>query len=272
MREYKSEITLSQNGRGMWDLDTSKGCSSGLKDNPGGCYGDCYAARLAKIYGINFSKTILRHFRNRAHERQIIKKINSINASFIRIGSSGDPSENWEHAFSIIRKISKINKEIVIITRHWATIPDEYLGELNAYKICINTSISALDEPDQLNKCLAQYKRLKPFCRSVLRIVSCDFNKANETGNRLSIIQESLFLNDLTLDTVFRPSKNSKFILDGIINVKKSKFLGKTAYISKYNKKTYLGKCSTCVEQCGVFNDKLRRRPYLMQQQLFTHP
>ena len=49
--------------------------------------------------------------------------------------------------------------------------------------------------------------------------------------------------------------KNNKLVKDGIINVKKSKFLGKNALISKYNKKTYLGKCSTCKEMCGIKMD-----------------
>ena len=42
MRTYKNIISLSKNGRGIWDLDTIKGCESGLLENDKGCYNDCY--------------------------------------------------------------------------------------------------------------------------------------------------------------------------------------------------------------------------------------
>ena len=99
---------------------------------------------------------------------------------------------------------------------------------------------------------LEQYERLKPYCKSVLRIVSFDFNKENEEGLEFSKIQERLFKNQNVLDTVFRSSKSNDLVKNGIINVKKSKFLGKNALISKYNKKTYFGNCKNCLEMCGV--------------------
>ena len=40
-----------------------------------------------------------------------------------------------------------------------------------------------------------------------------------------------------------------------VINIKKVKFLGKKRLASKFNNKTYLGNCSTCLEQCGSFMD-----------------
>lgn len=261
MKTYKTIITLNKNDRGIWDLDTSKGCSSGLQNDKRGCYGDCYAARSAKIYGIDFSKTVLRDFKSVAHQRQIIKKINKIPASFIRLGCSGDPSENWQHTLSILAKISKVNKEIVIITRHWTTLTNEQLIELNKYNLCVNTSVSALDNQEQRQNSIEQYNRIKPYCKSLLRIVSCDFNKENETGLMLSKIQDELFKNEQTIDTVFRPTKNNKFVLDGIINIKISKFLGHKSIVSKLNPKAYLGKCETCKEQCGIFKDKLRTKP-----------
>ncbi len=33
MKTYKNIITLNKNDRGIWDLDTSKGCASGLKND-----------------------------------------------------------------------------------------------------------------------------------------------------------------------------------------------------------------------------------------------
>lgn len=270
MSFYRDTITLSKNDRGIWDLDPSKGCASGLAESDKGCYDECYAAKGAKIYGREFNKTVLRYFKGRSHLRQIIDQINEIDMPFIRMGCSGDPSENWEHTFSILEKIKHVNEEIVIITKHWNLIPDLYLDKLKSYNVCINTSVSALDNPTRLTKCLSQYNRLKPYCKSALRIVSCDFNTDNPKGLELSIIQESLFKNDIVIDTVFRVSKDNQLIKDGIIKVKNARFMKGVALVSKYNRKTYFGKCGTCKEKCGVFDEKIRQTPKLIQADLFN--
>jgi hypothetical protein len=262
MKTYKNIISLSKNERGIWDLDTIKGCKSGLIENANGCYNDCYAYKTAKRYGIDFSKSIERHFENELHKKSIIKQIERIDMPFIRIGCSGDPSENWEHTISIIKQLKESSqlslfdisskKQIVIITRHWETLTDKQLIELQKYNICINTSVSALDNESLINKSLTEYERLKPYCKSVLRIVSCDFNEHNLIGKQKAEIQRKLFKNDLTIDTVFRPSKNNIFVKDEIINVKKMGFMKSKALVSKYNKKAFLGKCENCLEMCGL--------------------
>ena len=262
MRTYKDIISLSKNERGIWDLDTIKGCKSGLEENEKGCYNDCYAYKTAKRYGIDFSKSIERNFENEAHKKSIIRQIEKIDMPFIRIGCAGDPSENWEHTIKIIKQIKESSqlslfdisskKQIVIITRHWNILTDEQLNKISKYNICINTSVSALDNNDLINIALEQYERLKPFCKSILRIVSCDFNEENEIGKQKSEIQRKLFKNKSTIDTVFRPSKNNDFVKDGIINVKKMSFMNSKQLISKMNKKAFIGKCQNCLEMCGL--------------------
>lgn len=262
MREYKPIISLSKNNRGIWDLDTVKGCESGLLHNQGGCYGDCYAYKTAKRYGIDFSKSINRHFRNKKHLNSIIKKIEKIDMPFIRIGCSGDPSEDWDHTIYIINQIrnnSQLNlfdlkskKQIVIITRHWNVLTDKQLNEMKNFNLVVNTSISALDKPELIEKCLSQYERIKPFCKSVLRVVTADFNLQNEIGHKLHKIQQKLMSNEGFIDTVFRPSFNNIFLTQGIINAKKMAFMKSTSLVSKYNKKTFLGKCNNCLEMCGL--------------------
>lgn len=262
MKQYKNLISLSKNGRGIWDLDTIKGCASGVKENVNGCYGDCYALKTAKRYGIDFSKSIERGFKNESHKKEIINKIEKVDMPFIRIGCSGDPSENWQHTINIIDQIRNKKqlslfdisspKQIVIITRHWNVLTDEQLNELKKFNVCINTSVSALDNVDLMNKCLKQYNRLKPFCKSVLRVVTCDFNQSNDTGNEKAEIQKSLLLNKGYIDTVFRPSKTNPLILNGVINVKKMSFMKNKTLVSKFNKKAYLGKCYNCLEMCGL--------------------
>lgn len=251
MKHYSNKIALIRNSRGIYCLDTSIGCATGMQTE-GGCYNDCYAARSAKLYGYDFATTILRHFASERHKRQVIQQINKVRLDFVRIGCSGDPSENWQHTFEVLKVISKSNKQIVIITKHWTLLTDEQLQLLTRMNICINTSVSALDNPEQIAKNVEQYTRIKPFCRSVLRIVSCDFSLGNETGHKLFKVQSELFKNEDTLDTVFRPSKNNPLITNGVINVTKGLFNGKKQLMSKFNKKTFTGKCSNCHQMCGV--------------------
>lgn len=252
MKPYGSKISLVRNGRGVYCIDTTMGCASGLKENSKGCYGDCYAARIAKRYGHDFNTTILRQFESQQHKREILNQIDSIKMPFIRIGASGDPSEDWQHTIEIIKVLSRCNKEIVIITRHWTLLTDHQLEYLSTLNICINTSVSAVDNDQMLSRSIEQYNRIKPYCKSILRIISCDFNLNNETGKRLSEVQHWLFKNENTLDTVFRPSKNNPFVTSGIINVKEEVFNGKKCLASKFNRKTYMGKCGSCKEMCGV--------------------
>ena len=73
MQEYTNKITLSQNSRGIYSIDPSMGCASGMALNTKGCYNDCYAARYSKKYGYDFSKTVLRFFENESHKHKIIK-------------------------------------------------------------------------------------------------------------------------------------------------------------------------------------------------------
>ena len=262
MKKYKPVITLTKNKRGIWDLDTVKGCKSGIDNNPNGCYGDCYALKTAKRYGIDFSSPVDRHFKNEQHRKQIVKQIEKIDMPFIRIGCSGDPSENWMHTFSIIDKIKNENqlslfdaaskKQIVIITRHWNVMTDLQLLQLSKYNICVNTSVSAMDDNTLIEKSISQYERLKPHCKSILRVVTADFNEENEAGKLMAEIQRKLLKHTGVIDTVFRPSSKNTLVTDGVIKVKKMAFMKSIALVSKFNKKTFLGKCENCLEMCGL--------------------
>lgn len=123
MKTYGKKIALIRNSRGVYCIDSIMGCPSGM-DQEGGCYGDCYAARTAKRYGIDFTKAVLRDFEHEGHKAQILSQISRIKMPFIRLGASGDPSENWEHTMKVLRVLSMANTEIVIITRHWALLND----------------------------------------------------------------------------------------------------------------------------------------------------
>ena len=263
MKQYSDTITLIKNSRGVWDLDTSKGCSSGIAHNSKGCYGDCYACSNANRYGIDFSKTVLRYFESEKHRYNIIDQINHIDMPFVRIGVTGDPSENWSHTLNICENILQCKmvlykmyiKTIVIITKHWNNLTDVQLLRLSKLNVCVNTSVSALDEINLLSNRLTQYNRLKKYCKSVLRIISCSFNLNSQIGEGLNVIQNNLFMNEYVLDTVLRVSPNNTYVLNRVINIEKVKFMDKLSWASVLNKNTYLGKCSKCPEMCGlIFN------------------
>lgn len=255
MREYKEKITLAKNGRGIYTLDTIIGCNSGLKEDKKGCFSECYAAKNARIYGYDFSKNVLRKFESVKHLKAMIKKINNLDFPFIRVGNSGDPSENWEHTISILEQLKDTNKEFVIITKHWHRLNLEQLNRIKSLNICINTSISALDK--NLHEQIEQYKLLKNYCKSVLRCVSFNFNTKNKKGLEYSIIQDWIFNNYDVLDTVFRCNKSNRLYKEGIINIKETKFLGRKCFVSKFNPKTYFGNCDNCLEKCGIYYESI---------------
>jgi len=252
MREFANKITLIKNFRGVYDLDTSKGCYSGILNNPKGCYNDCYAARYSKKYGYDFSKTKLRYFETEKHKQSIIRQINKIDMPFIRIGVTGDPSENWEHTLNIIDSINECEKQIILITKHWNLLTLKQLSKLSNYNICINTSVSSLDNELLLKHRISQYNTIKKYCKSVLRIISCDFNIKNKLGKKLNIIQNELFDNTNILDTVLRVYKKNEYVLNGIINIEERKFLGKKCNFSIKNKNAYIGYCNKCPDMCGL--------------------
>jgi hypothetical protein len=266
---YKAKITLNKNSRGCYILDTIKGCPGGSLYEEKGCYGSCYAKNIAMRYGFDFEKEIARKFENennqlwmfgladKTHTNKIIREIELVNMPFIRIGEMGDPSVNWRHTISVCREISVAKKKIVIITKHWETIPDNCLKEIERLGLCINTSVSALDNDEELDHRLKQFERLKNCCNSVLRIVSCDFNKEHSDGLDKCFIQNELFKMGNCIDTVFRPSVNNIFVSKNIIKVEKIKFLKATVLASIFNKKTYLGRCDNCPEMCGLKFQKI---------------
>lgn len=267
MRQYSKKITFSKNSRGVYSIDPSIGCNSGCTETDGGCYNDCYAFNNAKRYGYDFSKTVERYFLDDYHLYSIKRAISRIDMPFIRMGTMGDPSENWDHTFSIIRKIRNDiqldffktgSVPIVVITKHWKNLSDLQVNELIGFGgITINTSVSALDRDMVLENSLLQYDRLKNFCNSVLRIVTCDFNLSHPEGDRLNRLQMSLIerCHGVYIDTVFRPSKGNGLVVNGIINTKKKRFIKGIQIVSKKDKQSYLGPCSNCPDMCGIKND-----------------
>jgi hypothetical protein len=264
MKSYKNKITLVENRRGCYILDTVKGCSACV-NKPRGCYGDCYAKNISARYGFDFSKPIDRIFEKEKtgqlyfldfydskHEDKIIYDLKKIKMPFVRIGEMGDPSENWEHTINVCETIKKSGKKIVIITKHLKQIPKHLLKKLRSVEVCINTSISALDSDTEISYRLHQYNMLKKYCNSVLRVVTCEFNVENEEGFIRDKIQKELLKNEKVIDTIFRPSRNNPSVLNKVVKTKKVKFLKSEVLASVYSRNTFFGYCKNCKEMCGI--------------------
>ena len=237
-----------------------------MSHNPNGCYSDCYAARTAKRYGLDFSKSVKRNFRNASHLAGIVRQLKRIDMPFVRIGCSGDPSEDWDHTIGVCLDICEIARaqsefwpllwrgfrnQIVIITRHWNILTEAHLRGMSQMNICVNTSVSAMDSPQEIYRSLSQYARLAPFCKSVLRVITCNFNRNNEHGRFMGEVQSELLRNPNVLETVFRPSPDNELVVSGAIIAKRAKFLSGYGLASKRLENIYFGYCQTCPEKCG---------------------
>jgi len=251
MRRYSKKISLIKNSRGVYDLDTIKGCKQGLSHSPKGCYSNCYAYNIANRYGYDFSKSVIRSFKNKSHEENIKSKIRDIDMPFVRIGVAGDPSECWRHTVDVCEKIKEAGKDIVIITKHWVPMPCSLYSRVKKLGLIINTSISALDG-GLLDYRLKEYEKMKHISKSVLRVVTCDFNDNNTNGLYLKNIQDKIFNSYNFLDTAFRLPDDHYLVKNRVVHIEKVKFLKHSVYASVYNKDVYLGYCKSCPEMCGI--------------------
>jgi hypothetical protein len=243
MKKYLNKIELSKNSRGCWDLDPFKGCVNTKLNNGNGCYGICYAVKIAKSKGYNFSDVIKRYFISDKHFFEIVQKLKKI--PFVRLGVMCDPSFDWEHTLNIVDKIKPYQKNIIIVTKHIKRLNDEQIKRCNG--LIINTSICALDNIKDRKKRLYEYNRLKKYCKSVLRV-----NTANYKEHYLEKIQAELLNNDDVIDTVLRFPKNHILVKKGIINIKRYKFLDSFVYASKHKDDIFFGYCYNCKDLCGA--------------------
>lgn len=251
-REYNPEISAAINEKGVLDADSVKGCYFGIKNNPAGCYGACYAKKIADFRRINFADSVPRYATRPGAMRSVERLLAGYRLPFVRIGTMGDPSHDWPATLYLATALSLSGKQVVIVTKHWLTAAEEILAALGEISAIINTSISALDTPEQRDYRLGEYERYKRFGKSILRIVSCDFNPDHPEGRRLMEIQAGLFLNDRVIDNPLRVGPAYPPVKSGIIRLKKVKDLNKAVWMSKFNDATYTGKCSGCPELCGV--------------------
>jgi hypothetical protein len=253
VKRYLPILTVVENGKGVLDVDTVKGCTLGMQSRPdGGCYGDCYAYKDAKRYGVDFFTSISRKITT-WNRIDIFLAVQNHYATWYRIGVAGDPCHDWENTISVCEELKGTGKVPVIITKHWIPLSDGHLVRLKNVGAVINTSTSGLDTDAQLKYRVKQMQRIKNAgVRSINRIVSCEYGSskwAKEANNK----QNYLMTIKPIIDNPLRSSKSSERVKSGdIILTNRPDAIGGGKFVSLHSQDIYLGTCQDCPDQCGV--------------------
>lgn len=270
MRRYSDRLSAEVNSKGVLDVDTVKGCLA-INDVDGGCYGSCYAAKIANFRGIDFSIPVVRMLHGYTHAKRIEDAVRAAPQGFFRVGTMGDPSFAWDHTINIVTWLAPFAVP-VIVTKHWRLLDDGGLCRLIECGAVLNTSISALDTPAQLAHRERQIRRYAVFGGiSVARIVSCDFNRDTPEGARMATIQDRLFNEHAhIIDNPLRVPRTHRLVDNGVIRVRMMSDLNSMCNISLARNNTYVGKCDQCPDLCGIAScGPAHPRPAAPQRTLF---
>jgi hypothetical protein len=251
--QYLPVLTAAPNRKGVLDVDTVKGCYHGMAAYPGtGCYGACYAATTAKLYGRDFSVSVSRTPAPWSW-RQVWRQVRDFNAAWYRVGTAGDPCHDWENTVEVCELLASTGKHPVIITKHWQTLDDQQLSRLRAVSAVINTSVSALDTSAELRHRLRQIERVKQAgIKSVARVVTCNFGDTDWARER-SYVQNVLLRLSPSIDNPLRIPSNDQRVIDGHLVVDRIAWaVGGGKSVSLHDPNVYLGTCAGCPDQCGA--------------------
>lgn len=253
LKTYLPLISATENQKGVLDVDTVKGCSLGMAARPdGGCYGECYAAKTAARYGIDFSVSVSRKLLPENFKR-IFNIVKKHHATWYRIGVSGDPCHDWENTISVCEQLKGSGKTPVIITKHWIPLTDAQIVRLYDLNAVVNTSTSGLDTDAQIKFRVRQIERLKDFgVKSINRVVTCDFGET-EWAKKCKEKQDYLLTITPIIDNPLRaPKSNRRVLMREIIISRQDGAVGGGKFVSLHSPDVYLGTCDNCPDQCGA--------------------
>ena len=270
-RLYHDSITASVNAKGCMDVDTVKGCSEGMTAEPGGCYGECYAAKIATRYGIDFSTSVPRGFVDRWQHRDIlVRQLRAHPLTWYRIGVMGDPSHAWNHTLAVIRNLRTGERTAVIVTKHWRPLSDDHLSQLLELDVVVHTSASGLDTEARVDHRIRQHERLLHFgVRSLIRLVTCSFGES-EWAAQARHRQDRLLAMGPVIDTPLRVSPDNPRVASGdLLTTRRPDALGGGTLLSLHDPSVFLGNCADCPDQCGVQEEPMSHPPVTDQTYLF---
>lgn len=273
MRQYGPLLTVSENTKGVLDVDTVKGCSLGMVAHPdGGCYGECYAAKIALARGFDFTTSVSRILTQ--HNRgRIAAAVHKHGATWYRVGVNGDPSHDWENTVSVCEQLAIAGKTPVMVTKHWNVATDAQLARFAAIGTVFNTSTSGMDTVPEAEHRLTQIARIRGFGMvSVCRVVTCQYGCNTEWSRACAAIQNSLLSHNPIIDTPFRAPSTSKRVQSGEILLTKMDraIVGGCGTVSLYNPNVYMGTCANCPDQCGAKTEGESQMPKKKAEKEYT--
>jgi hypothetical protein len=246
-------ITATENRKGVLDVDTVKGCTLGMRAYPDdGCYGECYAAKTAALYGIDFSISVSRRLRtwNRA---SVFCTVRDHPSNWYRIGTAGEPCHDWDNTVEVCEALQGTGKTPVIITKHWIPLSDDHIRRFNYVCAVFNTSVSGLDSGAQIKHRVVQMARLADGgVRSITRVVTCDFG-TSEWATEAKEKQDYLMTLSPIIDNPLRARKSNPLVVSGdIVLTRMNESIGGGRFVSLHSPGVYLGTCDACIDQCGA--------------------
>lgn len=268
-RAYLPFLTCAENGKGVMDVDTVKGCTIGMSTYPnGGCYGECYALKTAKAYGFDFSTSVTRR-PVKSRFSNVFNSVKNFRATWYRIGTAGDPSHDWDNTLLVCEMLKETKKTPVIITKHWKTMTDEHIERLYHVGAVVNTSTSGLDSDEEIEYRLSQIKRISDAgIKSVCRVVTCRFGKS-QWASACNEKQRMLLSISPAIDTPLRARKSNERVLTGEILIDRvDGAIGGGKMVSLHCKSVYLGECQGCPDQCGAGNKQKEEREVMKAEQM----
>ncbi len=273
-RLYGDILSVSLNAKGVIDVDTVKGCKYGMIAYPEtGCYGECYANKIALRYGIDFKTSVSRKLADPwQHRDVIIKQLLDYGMSWYRIGVMGDPCHDWDNTLNIINSIRYAKKTAVIVTKHWITLSNDHISRLKDMNVVIQTSTSGLDTDNEIIHRVEQIYRLKNFgIPSINRVVTCEYGNSL-WAERCKEKQNYLLTVTPIINNPLRASASNNHVVNGdIITITRDDSIGGGNLVSLYDQKIFLGYCTDCPDQCGIeLASKCNKKEFLnMQATLF---
>jgi hypothetical protein len=270
-RRYGPWLTVALNAKGVLEVDTVKGCSDGMAMYPnGGCYGECYAARNAKRYGIDFSVSVNRNLHTPWHKSTLCLLMAKTRLTWFRVGTFGDPSYDWRHSISMLRALWPMEMTPVIVTKLWRSPTDVQIEWLRRLGAVVNVSVSALDSDAELSHRLQERTRLaNGAIRSVLRVVTCRFGQSS-WARAAARRQGELLSMEPVIDNPLRPSPGNPLVIQGdILTETRNESVGGGKGVSLHLGGAYLGRCDACPDQCGVEGGLMARTKAVKKQLLW---
>lgn len=261
-RTYSTVLAASENMKGVLDVDTVKGCTLGMNADPRGCYGECYANKIAGRYGIDFTVSVSRYL-TPYNFSQVFSAVEKHQANWYRIGTAGEPCHDWENTLSVIQALKPTGKVPVIITKHWVPLLDAQIERLRDCSAVVNTSTSGLDTDAQTDHRVRQIMRLREAgVESVCRVVTCEYGET-PWALKAKRVQDYLLTLLPVIDNPLRATSSHPRVISGeIILSKRSDAIGGGKSVSLHRQDVYLGTCEACPDQCGLFNKGTQSADY----------